>query len=61
MMRLFGGFGPRVFAAYAESFPLAPGHEERIPLYQLYPMLVHLALFGGAYRGGVERCLRALE
>jgi len=37
MMRLFGGFGERVFAAYAESFPLAPGASERVALYQLYP------------------------
>jgi fructosamine-3-kinase len=49
MMRLFGGFGPRVFAAYDEVFPLAPGHEDRISLYQLYPLLVHVNLFGGGY------------
>ena len=49
MMRLFGGFAPRVFAAYAEAFPLAPGHSERVPLYQLYFLLVHVNLFGGAY------------
>src|SRR5262249_45423491 len=28
MMRLFGGFGERVFSAYSEAFPLAPGHAE---------------------------------
>jgi len=49
MMRLFGGFSARVFAAYHEVFPLAPGHEERISLYQLYPLLVHVNLFGGGY------------
>ena len=54
MMRLFGGFGPRVFAAYAESFPLAPGHEERVPLYQLYFLMVHVNLFGGSYVASVE-------
>jgi fructosamine-3-kinase len=57
MMRLFGGFGPRVFAAYAEAFPLAAGHEERIDLYQLYPLMVHVNLFGGAYVGSVEASL----
>jgi fructosamine-3-kinase len=57
MMRLFGGFSERVFAAYAEEFPLAPGHEDRVGLYQLYPLLVHVALFGGAYAGSVERVL----
>lgn len=49
MMRLFGGFGPRVFDAYAEAFPLAVGHQRRVPLYQLYPLLVHVNLFGLAY------------
>ena len=60
MMRLFGGFGPRVFAAYAESYPLAAGDEERVPLYQLYPLLVHVNLFGGSYVGAVESALDTL-
>ena len=53
MMRLFGGFGPRVFAAYGEAAPLAAGHEDRIDLYQLWPLLVHVALFGGGYAARV--------
>jgi fructosamine-3-kinase len=57
MMRLFGGFSERVFAAYAEAFPLAPGHAERVPLYQLYPLMVHVNLFGGGYASSVERVL----
>ena len=57
MMRLFGGFGERVFAAYVESHPLAPGHAERVPLYQLYPLLVHVNLFGGGYVRSVESAL----
>ena len=40
MMRLFGGFGHHVFAAYREVYPLVAGFEERVPLYQLYPLLV---------------------
>lgn len=57
MMRLFGGFSARVFAAYEERSPLAPGADARVPLYQLYPLLVHLALFGAGYRGAVEAAL----
>jgi fructosamine-3-kinase len=57
MMRLFGGFSERVFAAYQAAYPLAPGHAERVPLYQLYPLLVHVNLFGGSYVSGVERCI----
>lgn len=53
MMRLFGGFDRRVFAAYQEAFPLAPGWSDRVALHQLYPLLVHLTLFGGAYRSQV--------
>jgi fructosamine-3-kinase len=60
MMRLFGGFGPRTFDAYNEAFPLAPGHDERVPLYQLYFLLVHVNLFGGSYLGSVESALSAL-
>jgi hypothetical protein len=57
MMRLFGGFGERVFRTYQEAYPLAPGHAERIALYQLYPLLVHVNLFGGSYVESVERSL----
>jgi fructosamine-3-kinase len=57
MMRLFGGFAARVFDAYGEAWPLAPGHASRVPLYQLYPLLVHVNLFGGGYVGQVEALL----
>ncbi|MEM9694533.1 MAG: fructosamine kinase family protein [Myxococcota bacterium] len=58
MMELFGGFSPRVFAAYEEAFPTAPGRAERVGLAQLYPLLVHVNLFGGGYVGSVEAALR---
>jgi fructosamine-3-kinase len=59
MMRLFGGFGERTFAAYEESWPLAPGSDARVPLYQLYPLMVHVNLFGGSYVGSVRHALSA--
>ena len=49
MMKLFGGFNPGVFEAYNETFPLDPDHLQRVHLYQLYPLLVHINLFGGHY------------
>ena len=58
MTRLFGGFAPAFYAAYDEALPLAPGHEERLPLYQLYHLLNHLNLFGGGYYAQSERILR---
>ena len=57
MMRLFGGFSSHVFAAYAERYPLAPGFEDRVPLMQLYPLLVHVNLFGGGYAESVRKTL----
>ena len=55
MMRLFGGFPDATFAAYAEVHPLADGHGERVELFQLAPILVHVCLFGGGYARSAER------
>src|SRR6185503_15289651 len=41
MLRLFGSPGRHFLDAYEERFPLASGHEERVELYQLFPLLVH--------------------
>ncbi|MFK7990608.1 MAG: fructosamine kinase family protein [Sandaracinaceae bacterium] len=60
MMRLFGGFDERVFAAYREAWPLASGAGERVPLYQLYPQLVHVCMFGRGYVSGVVGALKSL-
>jgi fructosamine-3-kinase len=50
MMSLFGlPHLPRVIDAYREVSPLADGWEERLPLHQLFPLLVHAAMFGGGY------------
>lgn len=49
MMRLFGGFDAQVEAAYLELRPAPAGLTERLRLLQLYPLLVHANLFGGAY------------
>jgi fructosamine-3-kinase len=61
MMRLFGGFSARTFAAYHEAFPLLPGHQDRVPLYQLYFLLVHVNLFGSSYVAQVEAALASLR
>jgi protein-ribulosamine 3-kinase len=51
MTRLFGGFGSAFYDAYESAWPLPDGHNERSHLYQLYHVLNHLNLFGGAYLG----------
>ncbi|MGA9326695.1 MAG: fructosamine kinase family protein [Salegentibacter sp.] len=58
MMKLFGGFDEKLFSSYKEEFPLEPGFEERIPLWQLYYLLVHLNLFGTGYLGQVTGIIR---
>lgn len=56
--KLFGGFDQRFYDAYNEAFPLAEGFHERIPIYNLYPLLVHLNLFGSGYVSGIEKVLK---
>jgi fructosamine-3-kinase len=58
MLRLFGAPSPRLLAAYEEVAPLATGHEDRVALYQLLPLMVHAVLFGGGYAASAERAAR---
>lgn len=58
MLALFGRPGPVFDDGYG---PPAPGYESRRPIYQLWPALVHLRLFGAGYLSLVERCLDAAE
>ena len=57
MTKLFGGFSPTFYAAYSEVFPLEAAFEERVPLYQLYYLLVHLNLFGSSYFPSIKTIL----
>jgi len=51
MLALFGApYLDRIMAAYQEIAPLAAGWQARVPLHQLHPLLVHVCLFGAAYR-----------
>jgi fructosamine-3-kinase len=56
MLGLFSALDPRLYEHYG---PLADGSAERRPIYQLWPALVHLRLFGRSYRPMVERLLGA--
>lgn len=58
MLRLFGEPPEEFWKDYG---PLRTGWEERQPIYQLFPALVHLRLFGAAYAGMVDRLLAAVE
>lgn len=58
MTRLFGGFPPKFYDLYNEKFPLIKGWEKRIEINQLYPLLVHVVLFGLSYAYQVRQIIR---
>lgn len=52
---MFGGFDEAFYEAYNANFPIQKGFHERIPLYNLYPLLVHVNLFGEGYLPAVKK------
>ena len=55
-LALFGG-APHlatIRAAYNETYPLAEGWRDRVPIHQLHLLLVHTAAFGATYRAAVR-------
>ena len=59
MLALFGLPGlDRVLAAYDDVTPPAPGRPDRVALQQVFPLLVHVVLFGGGYRGQALAAVR---
>lgn len=61
MTRLFDTFDEGFYQAYQEAYPLLPGFEKRFDIYNLYPLLVHVNLFGSAYIPSVDRVLNAFS
>lgn len=60
MLALFGApFLDRILGSYQEIAPLAGGWRDRVPLHQLHPLLVHVCLFGPAYRSATADAARA--
>lgn len=58
MTKLFGGFSEQFYDSYNENYPLENGWKERLPLSQLYPLLIHAVIFGGSY---VSNCRNIIE
>ncbi|HEY7765424.1 MAG TPA: fructosamine kinase family protein, partial [Aestuariivirgaceae bacterium] len=55
---MFGTFGAPFFEAYAVLLPLDREFRAvRCALYKLYPILVHVRLFGSAYLPPIEQTL----
>lgn len=58
MTKLFGGFLEDFYLSYNDTFPLEKGWQKRITICNLYPLLVHVNLFGGSYVNSVESAIR---
>jgi len=59
---MFNTFGKTFFNAYSEVHPLSDDfYETKVPLYQIYPLLVHVALYGSSYTGQLEQILKRLK
>jgi fructosamine-3-kinase len=56
---LFNTFNEPFFERYQSLRPMEPGFfDTRRHLYNLYPLLVHVRLFGGVYASSVDQILR---
>ena len=49
MTTLFGGFDSSFYESYNYHFPLPPNYSEQWQICNLYPLLIHLNLFGSSY------------
>ena len=58
MSQLFGGFDNKFYDAYHHANPLEPGWQARLEYCNLYPLMVHVNLFGGGYAGSVKSILK---
>lgn len=58
MTTLFGGFDKAFYEAYHHYFPLPRNYQEQWEVCNLYPLLIHLLLFGSGYRRQIEEVLK---
>lgn len=57
MMQLFGGFSHKIYERYQALLPMETGWQQRLKIYQLYPLLVHINLFGVSYLSSIRQIL----
>ena len=57
MTLLFGGFSSGFYNSYEENYPLEIGFNNRKDYYNLYPLLIHLNLFGNSYLKSIENII----
>ncbi|TNJ45241.1 fructosamine kinase family protein [Tamlana fucoidanivorans] len=58
MTKLFGGFDTSFYNSYHSYFPITPESSDRLEIYLLYYLLVHLNLFGSSYHSAVTSILQ---
>lgn len=58
MTQLFGGFDTRFYDAYNRHYQLENGWQKRMDYCNLYPLMVHVNLFGGSYLHSVQSILK---
>lgn len=58
MTTLFGGFDKAFYETYHYHFPLPTNYSEQMPVCNLYPLLIHLLLFGRSYLTSIQQTLR---
>ncbi len=61
MMQLFGGFSEEIFSSYHSIFPLENNWKQRVSLWQLYYLLVHLNIFGAGYLSRVQHIVKKYQ
>ena len=57
MSKLFGGFSSDLYESYNETYPLESNWREALEICNLYPLMVHVNLFGGGYLNSVKSIL----
>lgn len=58
MTTLFGGFDALFYQSYHYHYPLPSNYSEQWQVCNLYPLLIHLRLFGSSYRSQIESTLQ---
>ncbi|MGA3014541.1 MAG: fructosamine kinase family protein [Bacteroidales bacterium] len=58
MTTLFGGFDDQFYESYNQEYRLEKGWQKRLDIFKLYPLLIHLNLFGSGYLGSILNIIR---
>lgn len=59
MTRLFGGFDESFYTSYNNEFKLEKDYKKRTDICNLYPLLVHVKLFGVSYLTDVLQTIKS--